>query len=147
MKMKYINYVFAFIIFAFLGFFLEYFASFIFHYPTHQFGQALFLIFGIKVPFLLIYGFGGVIIWIITKYLIDKKTNILLIGFIDGVILTLVELIGGFICIGLFGHNLWSYSKDFLNFYGIISLESFMLWIALGYVFTLLFYLFYHNKK
>jgi len=140
MKIKPLNYVLAFFIFAFLGFGLEYFMSLILDIPTYLYGQSLFLIFETKLPFLPIYGFGGVIILMLTKYLIDKKLNLLLIGFINGAILTIVELIGGFICIGLFGYNLWDYSSHLLNYQGIISLPVFIFWIIIGYIFALIYY-------
>lgn len=83
-------------------------------------------------PYLPIYGFGlcslSLIYFLLDKYNFNPFIEILLMG----IILTLIELVGGLIFIKGAGVKLWDYSSNFGNYKGIICPRFTFYWTLLG---------------
>ena len=80
-----------------------------------------------------IYGIGGIIILLVHKYIIEKiKSNkimdILLTYIICTILLSGIELLGGFLLSKLFNIELWDYSNKKYNFGKYICLEVSLIW-------------------
>lgn len=96
----------------------------------------------LKGPYLPIYGIGVVML---TGYIFlmliwkDCFSNEILFDVVIvlgiGVLMTLIELIGGLIFIQGMNIRLWDYSNRKFNYKGIICLEFSLIWTALGAVF------------
>ena len=90
-----------------------------------------------------IYGIGGLIIIYLNYYL--KTNNVFIIFLLSAILLTLAELITGYIVkAGELGENRkdgkiisWDYSKNFLNYKGIIDLKHFIGFGILGTIIVL----------
>ena len=90
-----------------------------------------------------IYGIGGLIVLYLNYYL--KTNNIIIIFLLSAILLTLAELISGYIVkAGKLGENRkdgkiisWDYSKNFLNYKGIIDLKHFIGFGILGTIIVL----------
>lgn len=115
--MYYINYFF---IMSILGHFLE-----TFFYSSGESG----ILFGYWTP---IYGIGTVIILLIykcvskTKYKNLTKTFILFIS--SAIILSLIEMMGGYLIKELFNKELWDYTNHKLNIGEYTSVEMAFIW-------------------
>lgn len=96
----------------------------------------------LKGPYLPIYGIGVVTL---TAYIFvmllwkDAFPSEILFDVVIvlgiGVLMTLIELIGGLIFIQGMNIRLWDYSNRKFNYKGIICLEFSLIWMALGAVF------------
>lgn len=96
----------------------------------------------LKGPYLPIYGTGVVML---TAYIFlmrvweDLFPNPILFDIVIvlgiGVVMTVIELIGGLIFIKGMNIRLWDYSNRKFNYKGIICLEFSLIWTALGAVF------------
>jgi uncharacterized membrane protein len=93
----------------------------------------------LKGPYLPIYGFAGIILFLLSEILLDKNIflNILVYFFI----LTLLEFITGIIFEKYFKLKLWDYKNKKLNYKGIICLEFSVYWTILALFFAKYFYL------
>lgn len=92
-------------------------------------------------PVTLVYGVGGIVLILVNKYIIDKiKTNKILkfivSFFIYAVLLTLVELICGYLCNIIFDVDMWNYSSKRYNIGKYICLEFIPIWGLLGVLVT-----------
>lgn len=87
----------------------------------------------LRGPYLPIYGFGGLLLFIINYFF----TNLVTVIFISAVIMIILELITGWIFIKHFNSKLWDYSDRFLNYKGLICLEYSIYWIILVIIFAL----------
>lgn len=92
-------------------------------------------------PITLVYGVGGITILLVKKYIIDKiKTNkifkIFLSFIIYTIILTLVELICGYLCHLIFGIDMWNYTSKKYNIGKYICLEYMPIWGLYGLTIT-----------
>ena len=92
-------------------------------------------------PVTLVYGVGGIVLILINKYIIDKiKTNkiikIIISFFIYAILLTLVELICGYLCNIIFDVDMWNYSNKRYNIGKYICLEYIPVWGLLGVLIT-----------
>ncbi len=87
----------------------------------------------LKGPYLPIYGFGGITLFILSKYLIGEHIIYSIFAFF--ISLTFIELITGLIFENYFKIKLWDYSKQIFNYKGIICLEFSLYWTFLGLVF------------
>ncbi|MBI2668280.1 putative ABC transporter permease [Candidatus Woesearchaeota archaeon] len=85
---------------------------------------------GKMVPFLPIYGFGLILIYLVQPFLVKQK--LFLRGIILGVSLTLLEFWGGLFTVATTNQRLWDYSGHFLNLYGHIDLLHTLYWTILG---------------
>lgn len=92
-------------------------------------------------PVTLVYGVGSVILILINKYIIDKikvkKILKIIISFIIyAILLTLVELISGYICNLIFDVDMWNYTNKKYNIGKYICLEYIPIWGLLGVLIT-----------
>ena len=82
-------------------------------------------------PYLPIYGFGLAILTLIYLLFSDSNLNPIIIILLMGLLMTLIELIGGFI--GLKNNvKLWDYSDRWGNYKGIICPLFSIIWTAIG---------------
>jgi uncharacterized membrane protein len=87
-------------------------------------------------PYLPLYGFGSVILFMVSS--IDLQIYWLVPVF--ALTTTILELLTGLIFTNFFQIELWDYSKEPLNFKGIISLKFSTYWTILSLIFYLLAY-------
>lgn len=130
--MYYIN---CFFIYSFIGFIFEKFIGLII---SNSFDSGI--LYGPITP---IYGFGVIIILIISKYLFYHlhmnrwiETIITFLSLIF--ILTFLELLGGLLIENLFNISTWDYSNLMFNIGKYISLEISIIW---GFLALLIIYL------
>lgn len=130
--MYYLNYFF---VSSILGFLLETFFYLIFNWE----GNSGYL-FGPWTP---IYGLGSIIIIFIYDFLKRKiKGNFLkfILFFISVcIILSIIELIGGYLIEGIFHEVFWDYSDHHFNIGKYASLEMSLVWGIASLVFIYLF--------
>ena len=92
-------------------------------------------------PVTLVYGVGGIVLILINKYIIDKiKVNkivkVIISFFIYAILLTLVELICGYLCNIIFDVDMWNYTSKKYNIGKYICLELVPIWGLLGVLIT-----------
>ena len=88
-------------------------------------------------PYLPIYGIGLLALSLMYYFLHDTSINSILIVLLMGLIMTLIELIGGLI--GLKNNvRLWDYSDRWMNYKGIICPLFSAIWTAIGGVYYFL---------
>jgi hypothetical protein len=140
------NYLLYYIIFGFLGIIIEfiYMAKYnILHsdkiiknvkFPIC--GDTLIQYFNICIPFLNIYGLGGLFLAInANKY---YEWNYIKFAIFMGIFLTIMECIIGNISYKVNGQKQWNYKSSYCN--GFISFEVFMYWIICSYIFRWIYY-------
>ena len=137
-----------FIISSFLGWCLEQ----VIHLLRHQeisYDVAFYQLTGLKIPFLIIYGFGGLMMIFLSRlmerYFGKDHKYILLKVFAQAVMLIIYEFIIGFISLYFIHYRYWDYSGEPFNFLGIISIYSFLGWFILSGTFEIIKY--FINKK
>ncbi|MFA5724393.1 MAG: hypothetical protein WC979_09125 [Candidatus Pacearchaeota archaeon] len=133
-----------FVIFSFLGSLIEFSSRFL-GGSGRAYDNGIFLLTGLKIYFIYLYGLVGIILLFIEKLYDKLKIKLRWRGLLNGISITIIELISGLITIGIWGFNFWDYSNKLLNFKGIISLPMFLLWTIFGYLFSL-FYKFIYKK-
>lgn len=101
----------------------------------------------LKGPYLPIYGIGTIVLvgYSLVLLLLKEEVNSNLLYFIIvflgmGLLMTIVELIGGLIFIKGMNLKLWDYSNRILNYKGIICLEFSIIWAILGTIFHYLLF-------
>lgn len=118
--MYYINYFFT---FSILGFIIEKNLSIIFNYNFNS-----GILYG---PYSIVYGIGIIIVIIIYNYLNNKINKsfykFFLLFIINCFILTILEIIGGFLIELLFHKIYWSYKNDIIIF-KYSSLKMMIIW-------------------
>lgn len=92
-------------------------------------------------PVTLVYGVGGIALILINKYIISKiHTNkiikIIISFFIYAMLLTLVELVCGYLCNIIFDVDMWNYTSKKYNIGKYICLELVPIWGLLGVLVT-----------
>lgn len=130
-----------FIIFSFLGALLEFLFTKFTNQELFYFDRTFFLLTGIRIPFIPFYGALFVILIALQGFLLRNKIKLIYIGLINGLVMTLWELVWGIVGLKIFNRLLWDYSLQPLNFMGIISLPMSILWIISGYVLAFTYYL------
>lgn len=101
--------------------------------------KGLYLLFHVKLFFIPYYGLVGLILVYFEKLFDKKKIPFIYHGLLDSIVILSWELIGGLFSIIVFGQKLWDYSNHFMNFFGIISLQMFFIWICVAYLFSLIY--------
>lgn len=113
-----LNLLLIFVIYAFLGWILE----IVFHAFNHgKFTNRGFL----NGPYCPIYGFSLVLIHL---FLYDKNINPLLIIIYSSTIISLLELVGGYLMDKIFKQRWWDYSKQPFNIGGYVCLKFSITW-------------------
>ncbi|MFA5210898.1 MAG: putative ABC transporter permease [Patescibacteria group bacterium] len=92
----------------------------------------------LKGPYLPIYGFGGIILFLLSDFL--SQQNIFFVFLTYFVVLTALELVTGLIFENYFKTKLWDYSKNKFNYKGIVCLEFSVYWSILALFFQNFFY-------
>lgn len=92
-------------------------------------------------PVTLVYGVGGIALILINKYIISKIhtskiIKIIISFFIYAVLLTLVELVCGYLCNIIFDVDMWNYTSKKYNIGKYICLEFIPIWGLLGVLVT-----------
>ena len=92
-------------------------------------------------PVTLVYGVGGIALILINKYIISKIhtstiIKIIISFFIYAVLLTLVELVCGYLCNIIFDVDMWNYTSKKYNIGKYICLEFIPIWGLLGVLIT-----------
>lgn len=118
----YINFFF---VCSFLGYLQETFLKNIFFHSMNN-----GILFGPWIP---VYGFGGVIILIICKYIfkIDKlsySSKVLCCVLSSIILLTLLEFLGGILIEKIFNKVFWDYTNLKFNFGHYVALEISLVW-------------------
>lgn len=99
-------------------------------------------------PYLPIYGFGSCILTFIYLLFKDSSLNPVVIVLLMGILMTLIELIGGWI--GLKNNvRLWDYSDNWGNYKGLICPLYSLIWTTISgiYYFLLAPYIFHILDK
>ena len=123
-KEKIIDYIAYFFIYSFLGWIIETIYAFIIHGTFVKRG----FLFGPICP---IYGFGAVILLLVTKKMYGKPFQKFLIAT---VLFTVFEYLVSLIFEEIFGLRWWDYSNDFLNIQGRVSLLYSIFWGIIGVI-------------
>ncbi len=119
-----IKFILIFLIGAFVGYLIELFYRNVIY--SEHFNPGF-----LKGPYLPIYGFG-----VITLYLISSiNMNIYLRALIFVSTLTLLELVTGLIFTKHFNVKLWDYSENSMNYKGIICVRYSLYWVILSLLF------------
>ncbi|NCC08375.1 MAG: hypothetical protein EOM30_10160 [Clostridia bacterium] len=87
----------------------------------------------VHAPFCIIYGFGGMLGYVLLKPFSDNYINLYIAG---AILATVFELLTAHLMRRLFGTVWWDYNEKFLNYKGVICLESTLGW---GVISVLLF--------
>lgn len=98
-------------------------------------------------PWLPVYGFGLTIVYLITwvEYILpqdNEVVNKILLFIVMSICMTIVELIAGIIMKKVFNMKLWDYSKEWLNYKGLICPKYSFFWMLLAAV----YYFFIHYR-
>ena len=95
-----------------------------------------------------LYGVGGCILYFLSEMKLRglpydwmRHVIILLLG---AVVMTLIELIGGFIALKIFRVRLWDYSGEWANFYGLICPKFSVFWGLICALYHFVVYPFLH---
>ena len=94
-------------------------------------------------PYLPIYGFGTVILYILS-YILNTFTfkniiiDIAFIFIVASLLMTLLELVGGLFFKNVMHIKLWDYSNEKFNYKGIICLRFSLLWGAISILYYFL---------
>lgn len=94
-------------------------------------------------PWTPVYGLGVLIIIsihkIIKKRHYNKRTEVLITFIISSIILSLIELLGGYLLQFLFHKTFWNYSEFLLNIGKFIAIEISIIWgiLAIIYIYLL----------
>ncbi|MEG0591760.1 MAG: putative ABC transporter permease [Coprobacillus sp.] len=86
----------------------------------------------LKGPFIPLYGFGSIILIILSPYI---KNSILITIIVGGISLTLLEYVSSLYIEKNFKQKCWDYSKHNFNYQGRICLIYSIIWSILSYLF------------
>lgn len=89
-------------------------------------------------PFCIIYGFGAVVVYLISTWVNGR--GLLLQFILFSAAGTMVEFFGSLFQERVFGTVSWDYSGHFMNIGGRISLQMTLIWGVLGILFARLFF-------
>jgi len=134
-----INSILILLLFAFLGAVQEYFVGLLLSGQGIFYSKSLYLLFNIKIPFLPIYGFGGLFFIMLQKLMDKGKVKYITRGFLGGLFLIGFELISGIISYAIFNQRLWDYSTHLFNLFGIISFQVALLWMFYSFILSKLY--------
>lgn len=131
-KEKWVLYASLFLIFGFIGWIFETTAVYLTHNTLTNRGFLFIteiallngrIIWGL--PFIDMYGYGGILIVMFFSKLKDRPFSLFFLGAVS---MTIFELIGGIWCRKVLRHDFWDYSNNFLNYNGYICLKSSIMW-------------------
>lgn len=94
-------------------------------------------------PWLPIYGFGGIFVYLLCKLPISNFTSVedtVVFFLVSCLIMTLLEGIAGLILLYVFHTRLWNYDDLPFNFKGVVCIQYSLLWGIMCILFRLLVY-------
>jgi uncharacterized membrane protein len=138
-RKKWWKYLILFVIFSFLGSFMEYTYGFIGGVGIF-YDKAIYQWFEIKILFIPYYGLSAIILFLFEQFMESKKINIIYHGFLNALIITNWEFFSGLFSLIVFKQRFWNYSNHSFNILGLISFPMFLRWIMVGYIFSLIYY-------
>ena len=135
--MKISRVLFIFILFSFLGWWLEYFNELIFF---KKFNPQYSLLLGKrnKIPLLPIYGGGFFILYFLANQCYENDISLLTTFISVTVVLTIFELLMGIIAELIFKKRAWDYSK--YSSYHILGYIDILHSLAWGFISTIIIY-------
>jgi len=83
------------------------------------------------LPLIELYGFGGVTMAVLFGHWKNRPVKLFLAGMTA---MTLLELVGSYLCTSLLKTRYWDYSNNFMNFKGRICLSSSIAWGTLSVI-------------
>lgn len=85
-------------------------------------------------PYLPIYGFGVVVLFLISniEFPVSEVVDIIIKICLIGTLMTLIELIGGLVFVNAMHIQLWDYSDRWGNFKGVICPLFSAIWLVIG---------------
>lgn len=96
-----------------------------------------------------IYGMGGAILYFLSglklRTLPNEYVRVAVILLCAMGIMTLIELVGGLIAVKYFRVHLWDYSKEWMNFQGVICPKFSLIWGLVCAIYYFLAYPFLHR--
>ena len=96
-----------------------------------------------------LYGVGGCILYFLSGLELNMMPNEFLrtscILLLAMAIMTLIELIGGWIAVKLFHVRLWDYSNEWMNYEGLICPKFSLFWGLICALYYFLLYPFFHS--
>lgn len=141
-----LNSIIIFFIFAFIGAVLELFYGNVANGIGIFYSKGLFILLGIKIPLLPVYGFGGLFLISILNILDNTKVKFIIKGLIASISIIIFELISAGFTYIIFGQYLWDYSSHSMNINGAISLQVSVLWIISVYIVSAIYLKLRENK-
>lgn len=131
-----LEYLFLFCVCSFLGWIIEVVYR---GFENHKVVNPGFLT-GCCLP---LYGVGGCVLYALSGLELNMMPNeflrVTVILFTALAVMTLIELIGGYIAVKIFRVRLWDYTDEWMNFQGLICPKYSLFWgvICAGYYFFL----------
>ena len=83
------------------------------------------------LPLIELYGFGGVIMAVLFGHWKSRPVKLFLAGMTA---MTLLELVGSYLCTSILKTQYWDYTNNFMNFNGRICLSSSIAWGTLSVI-------------
>mgnify|MGYP001002815047 CR=1 FL=1 len=125
-----IDYILAYISVGILGYIIErYFMN-----KVRLYGDTLNEYLGIKIPFIHIWGLGGVILLFLYKTFPDD--NMIMLSIISGITMSLLECVVGNISLQFNGYQTWNYNNRIQPMcHGYVSMDITLYWIIASYIF------------
>lgn len=118
-----------FLIFGFFGWIFETLVVWIRHGSFTYRGYFFQLPVVWGLPLIELYGFGGVIMAVLFGHWKSRLVKLFMVGMTA---MTLLELVGSYLCTSLLKTQYWNYSNNFMNFKGRICLSSSLAWGTLS---------------
>ena len=122
-----LKYLLIFTLASFLGWVIEFFYRSFFG-KAKKFVNPGFL----NGPYLPMYGIGAIVLYVISTLQLNFYLRLITIG----VLMTLVEYIGGLISLKYYKVRLWDYRNEWLNYRGLICVKYSFFWVILGLLFN-----------
>ena len=91
-----------------------------------------------------LYGVGGCVLYFLSglklRALPNEALRVVVILLMAAAVMTLIELVGGFIAVSLFHVRLWDYSSEWMNFKGLICPKFSFFWALISAAYYFLLY-------
>jgi uncharacterized membrane protein len=99
-----------------------------------EYGDTLNKFFSLKIPFIHVWGIGGIILLYLYKN--NNATNLILLSIIAGILIATLECIVGNISLNLNGYRTWNYDDGICPMCnGYVSVDITLCWIMCAYIF------------
>lgn len=96
-----------------------------------------------------LYGVGGSVLYFLSglklRFLPNEYVRVAVVLLMAMVVMTLIELVGGWIAVRFFHIRLWDYSGEWMNFKGLICPKFSLFWGLICAAYYFLLYLPFHT--